>query len=56
MMSFHTVDDWPSIPDPHLVGALAKGPRILIRSDKKKVQRGVRWNDTISAEYTIKIP
>jgi beta-lactamase superfamily II metal-dependent hydrolase len=53
MMSFHTVKDWPSIPNPRLVDALSKRPRTLVRSDEQRGRRGLKWNGTISAEMTI---
>jgi beta-lactamase superfamily II metal-dependent hydrolase len=53
MMSFHPVEDWPSIPNPWLVRALEQSTRMLVRSDQPKHQPDVHWTDTVVAEYTL---
>lgn len=53
MMSFHSVADWPSIPNPALVDALEGASRQLIRSDKPTSGKDPTWDGDMVAELSI---
>ena len=53
LMSFHPVDNWPSIPNQRLMKALTRGDRVLVRSDETKRAPHTHRDGTIVAEYVI---